>query len=104
MERRNRKPLNFPVRILLALIAGFAVAMAYMALRIYFGYSYAYGAQAPACTVTALGIDIYHIVRTADGYAGSGIGPNMGVVCGICMAAAALLAALIGKLRRRAGR
>lgn len=68
------------VKIILSLIIGFAVAMALMAVSIYFGYSKAYDIESAGYTVKLFGISIYQLTKAGSEYTGAAIGPNMGVL------------------------
>ena len=87
--------------ILLALVIGFAAAMVLMSVRIYFGYCDAYCTGVEKYTVRLLGISIYELTRTETGYASASIGPNMGVICGICMVISLAVERVFHQLRRR---
>lgn len=88
-------------KIILALVIGFAAAMILMSVFIYFGYSSAYSTDAEQYTVKILGISIYELTRSGDKYIGSPVGPNMGIICGICMAVSFAAEEIIYKIRRK---
>ena len=74
------------IKILIALIVGFALAMLLMSVAIYFGYTNAYSTDVNTLTVKILGIPIYELTKSGTEYIGKSIGVYMGAVCGICMA------------------
>lgn len=92
MKRRTKR--------ILALAAGFAIAMILMSIAIYFGYTGAYRTGGALFTVRLCGLPIYDLTWTGDAYAGASRGPYMGLVCGVCMIAA-LAAELIAERVRR---
>lgn len=102
MAARRRPPLRTLLRVALALIIGFAGAMAYMAFVIWIGYRQAYSGGSGAA-VQAFGIQIYDIVRAGESYAGSARGPAMGLVCGIGMAVAVIIEELLRRVRQVRG-
>lgn len=87
--------------IILTLIIGFAIAMILMSVLIYFGYCEAYRTDANQYTVSIWGISIYKLIKVETGYSAAAIGPNMGIVCGICMAVSFIAGRIIHKLRSR---
>lgn len=87
-------------KTIIALFSGFAFAMILMALVIYFGYTHAYSANVDASTVSILGLPIYELTRSGTRYAGSAIGINMGIVCGVCMLIALILTGVISKFKK----
>lgn len=66
------------VKILIALVVGFAVAMLLMSVVIYFGYTNAYSTDVNALTVKILGIPIYELTKSGTKYVGKSIGIYMG--------------------------
>lgn len=54
------------IKILIALIVGFALAMLLMSVAIYFGYTNAYSTDVNTLTVKILGIPIYELTRGAQ--------------------------------------
>lgn len=88
-------------KIILALLIGFAAAMILMSVFIYFGYSSAYSTNAEQYTVKIFGISIYELTRSGDKYTGSSFGPNMGIICSICMAVSFAAEEIINKIRRK---
>ena len=74
------------IKILIALIVGFALAMLLMSVAIYFGYTNAYSTDVNTLTVKILGIPIYELTKSGTEYIGKSIEVYMGAVCGICMA------------------
>ncbi|MBS6397783.1 MAG: LlsX family protein [Clostridiales bacterium] len=73
------------VKIMAALVLGFAVAMIWMSVAIYFGYTDAYNTGIEALTVKILGIPVYELTKSGTEYVGKSTGIYMGFVCGICM-------------------
>lgn len=74
------------IKILIALIVGFALAMLLMSVAIYFGYTNAYSTDVNTLTVKILGIPIYELTKSGTEYIGKSIEVYMGAVRGICMA------------------
>ena len=66
------------VKILIALIVGFALAMLLMSVAIYFGFTNAYSANVNALTVKILGMPIYELTKSGTEYIGKSIGIYMG--------------------------
>lgn len=93
MKRRTKR--------ILALIAGFAAAMILMSVAIYFGYTSAYRTGGALFTVRLCGLPIYDLMWTGDAYAGASRGPCMGLVCGVCMAAALVIELIAERVRRK---
>ena len=89
------------IKILIALIVGFALAMLLMSVAIYFGFTNAYSTDVNALTVKILGISIYELTKTGTEYISKAIGINMGAVCGICMALCVISEEIISKARRK---
>lgn len=75
--------------------------MLLMSVFIYFGYSSAYSTDAEQYTVRLFGISIYELTRSENKYIGSPIGPNMGIICGICMAVSLAVEEVIHKMRHK---
>lgn len=86
------------VKMVLALIIGFAIAMILMSVTIYFGYSNAYRFDVAQYTVKLLGISIYELTRVGTEYVGAAIGIHMGIICGICMTISFAIEIMIRKL------
>lgn len=86
------------IKILIALIVGFALAMLLMSVAIYFGYTNAYSTDVNTLTVKILGIPIYELTKSGTEYIGKSIGVYMGAVCGICMALSVIAEELIGNV------
>ena len=82
------------VKILIALIVGFALAM-------HFGFTNAYSANVNALTVKILGMPIYELTKSGTEYIGKSIGIYMGAVCGICMVLSVIVEELISKIRHK---
>lgn len=78
----NKKNLR---GLLLALLLGFALAMAAMAVAIYFGYTDAYRLGTDSHTVSLFGLRIYELTKGKDAYTGAAVGTNMGIFCIVCM-------------------
>ena len=89
------------IKILLALIVGFALAMLLMSVAIYFGFTNAYSTDVNALTVKILGIPIYELTKSGTEYICKSIGIHMGAVCGICMALSVIAEELISKARHK---
>lgn len=89
------------IKILIALVVGFAVAMLLMSVVIYFGYTNAYSTDVNALTVKILGIPIYELTKSGTKYVGKSIGIYMGAVCGICMLLSVVVEELISKARHK---
>lgn len=83
------------LRVLIAVGAGFGIAMLIMTMAIYFGYTHAYASGGALYDVRILGIKIYELALDGEKYSGVSIGENMGIFCGICMAAAVIVEELI---------
>lgn len=88
-------------KILIALIAGFVLAMLLMSVAIYFGYTNAYSTYVNILIVKILGIPIYELTKSGTEYIGKSIGVYMGVVCGICMVLSVIIEELISKARHK---
>lgn len=71
------------LKIAVPILTGFIIAMALMAIMIYFGYTEAYASNVEALTVKMAGIPIYELAKTGAEYKGTALGPNMGIICGI---------------------
>lgn len=84
--------------IILSLVIGFVIAMILMSIFIYFGYSSAYNTGVEQYTVKLFGISIYKLTRFETEYLGEAIGPNMGIICVICMAVSFVTEELIRRL------
>jgi len=96
----GRKSMKKKVKILIALIVGFALAMLLMSVAIYFGFTNAYSTNVNALTVKILGVPIYELTKSGTEYIGKSIGIYMGAVCGICMALSVIVEELISKIRQ----
>lgn len=66
------------ITILIALIAGSALAMLLMSVAIYFGFTNAYSINVNALTVKIAGIPIYELTKSGTEYAGKSIGIQEG--------------------------
>ena len=80
---------------MIAIAAGFGLAMAAMAVVIYFGYTDAYATGADSLNVSLFGLDIYTLTKAGEQYNGASIGQNMGIVCAVYIAAAVFLEQII---------
>lgn len=89
------------VKILLALVIGFAVAMLAMTTAIFFGYTEAYDTEAETLLVRLFGIPIYRLVKSGSKYVGESQGTWMGLVCGSCMALAVAIEEIIGRIKKK---
>ena len=89
------------IKILIALIVGFALAMLLMSVAIYFGYTNAYSTDVNTLTVKILGIPIYELTKSGTENIGKSIGVYMGAVFGICMAISVIAEELISKARHK---
>ena len=97
----EEKYMKKKIKILIALIVGFALAMLLMSVAIYFGYTNAYSTDVNTLTVKILGIPIYELTKSGTEYIGKSIGVYMGAVCGICMAISVIAEELISKARHK---
>lgn len=89
------------IKILIALIVGFVLAMLLMSDAIYFGFTNAYSTNVNALTVKILGIPIYELAKSGTEYIGKSIGIYMGAVCGIFMALSVIAEELISRARHK---
>lgn len=80
MENK-KKQLKTPVRLLIFLTIGFAIAMIFMTIAIYFGYNNAYSSLGNSYSVNLFGLEIYTLTKVGDEYAGTSIEMNMGILC-----------------------
>lgn len=92
--KRKRNIIAF----IIAIVAGFALAMLAMAVVIYFGYTDAYASGTDSLNVSLLGLDIYTLTKAGEQYNGASIGQNMGIIC----AGYAVVAVLIEQIIIRA--
>ena len=79
------------IALIIAIVAGFALAMLAMSVAIYFGYTEAYAGSAESLNVSLFGLDIYTLTKAGEQYNGSSIGQNMGIICAGFMAVAVLM-------------
>ncbi len=93
--------MNKKIKIIIALVTGFVIAMMLMGVAIYFGYTKAYSIHVDALTVRILGIPIYELTKAGSEYAGKTMGTYMGIFCGICMILAFSIEEIISKIRCR---
>ena len=89
------------IKLLLTLVAGFAVAMLIMGIFIYFGYTKAYETDVELFTVKILGLPIYQLTKTGSSYVGESQGIYMGIFCGICMVGTIAVEKMGTALRKR---
>ena len=97
----GRKSMKKKIKILIALIVGFTLAMLLMSVAIYFGFTNAYSTNVNALTVKILGVPIYELTKSGTEYIGKSLGIYMGAVCGICMALCVIVEELISKIRHK---
>lgn len=83
------------ISLIIAIAAGFGLAMAAMAVVIYFGYTEAYATGADSLNVSLFGLDIYTLTKAGEQYNGASIGQNMGIICAVYIAAAVFLEQII---------
>lgn len=83
------------ISLIIAIAAGFGLAMAAMAVVIYFGYTDAYATGADSLNVSLFGLDIYTLTKAGEQYNGASIGQNMGIICAVYIAAAVFLEQII---------
>lgn len=88
------------VKLILALVIGFVIAMIIMSIAIYFGFTSAYSTGVESFTVRILGIPIYELAKTGTEYTGASNGICMGMFCGICMSIAVAIEIIIERMRR----
>lgn len=87
------------IKIVVALIIGFIIAMILMSVVIYFGYTNAYRTNLDTLTVKILGIPIYELIKSGTEYVGKTKGIYMGTVCCICMLLSVTIGELISKVK-----
>lgn len=87
----NMKHKKNIIALIIAIVAGFALAMLAMSVAIYFGYTEAYAGSAESLNVSLFGLDIYTLTKAGEQYNGSSIGQNMGIICAGFMAVAVLM-------------
>lgn len=90
--------MNKKIKIIIALILGFVIAMILMGLTIYFAYCQAYSTNIGALTVRVFGIPIYELTRTGTSYIGKSY---MGVLCLIFMLIGLLVEEIISKIKSK---
>ena len=83
------------IALMIAIAAGFGLAMAAMAVVIYFGYTDAYATGAESLNVSLFGLDIYTLTKAGEQYNGASIGQNMGIVCAGFTAVAVVIEQII---------
>lgn len=88
------------IKIIVALVAGFVIAMILMSIVIYFGYTEAYNTNVSALTVRILAMPIYELTKAGSEYVGKAMGIYMGIVCGIGMILAVCVEEIISKVRQ----
>lgn len=87
------------IKIVVALIIGFIIAMILMSVVIYFGYTNAYSTNLDTLTVKILGIPIYELIKSGTEYVGKTKGIYMGMVCCICMLLSVTIEELISRVK-----
>lgn len=87
------------IKIVVALIIGFIIAMILMSVVIYFGYTNAYSTNLDTLTVKILGIPIYELIKSGTEYVGKTKGIYMGTVCCICMLLSVTIEELISRVK-----
>lgn len=90
--------MNKKIKIIVALISRFVIAMILMGLTIYFAYCQAYSTNIGALTVRVFGIPIYELTRTGTSYIGKSY---MGVLCLIFMLIGLLVEEIISKIKSK---
>ena len=85
-----------------ALAVGFAMALFFMMIVIYFGYAHAYAIGGNSHEVKIFGLTIYRLIAEADQgkYIGISDGINMGIISACFMAGAVVAAELIHQYRK----
>lgn len=89
------------VKITIALVGGFLVAMLLMTIAIFIGYTQAYNTGIEASIVRLVGIPIYTLTKSGSKYLGQSQGSYMGLVCGICMLLGAAIEEIIGRMKKK---
>ncbi|MEG1166344.1 MAG: LlsX family protein, partial [Oscillospiraceae bacterium] len=74
--KTKRKKLKTPLRIAIFLVIGFALAMLFMTIAIYFGYNNAYNNSVDNYSVNLFGMGIYTLTKAGAEYVGTSIGTN----------------------------
>ena len=83
------------IALIIAIVAGFSLAMLAMSVVIYFGYTDAYASGADSLNVSLFGLDIYTLTKAGEQYNGASIGQNMGIICAGYALAAVLIEQII---------
>jgi hypothetical protein len=96
-----KKIMKKSIKILSALIVGFALGTLVMTVVIYFGYTNAYSTGVNASTVKMLGIPIYELTKSGTKYIGESLVNNMWAIYGIFMVLSVIAEELISKARRK---
>lgn len=89
------------VKITIALVCGFVVAMLLMTIAIFFGYTKAYDTGVEALIVRLFGIPIYTLTKSGSKCVGQSRGVYMGLSCGICMLLGVATEEIIGRAKKR---
>jgi len=93
--------MNKKIKIIIALILGFVIAIIWMGIAIYFAYCQAYSTNIGALTVRVFGIPIYELTRTGTFYVGKAVGKYMGVLCLIFMVIGVFVEEIISKIKSK---
>lgn len=93
VNRMNRK--RNIIALIIAMAAGFGLAMAAMAAVIYFGYTDAYASGTESLNVSLYGLDIYTLTKEGAAYTGASVGQNMGIICAAYVAVTVLIEQII---------
>lgn len=89
------------VKIISALVIGFAVAMLAMTTAIFFGYTKAYATDVEVALIKLIGIPIYKLTKSGSEYVGESQGAFMGLVCGIGMALGVIAEEVIARIKKK---
>lgn len=93
--------MNKKIKIIIALVLGFIIAMILMGICIYFGYTKAYSTKVNALTVKIFKIPIYRIIKDESKYVGKSLGINMGIFCGIFMIISIFIEEIISHIKHK---
>lgn len=100
--RKGERQMNKRLKAIGKVLAGgFAASLFLIMMAIYFGYQHAYAAEVGSHEVKMFGLVIYHLVWNADKgkYIGTAVNTHMGIVSGVCMIAALMIAMAISRYR-----
>ena len=97
----EEKQMKKKIKIVAALVIGFAAAMKLMSVVIYFGCVNAYSTNGDTLTVKVVGIPVYELTKSGTEYIGKTIGIYMGVVFGICMVLSVIVEGIISRVRHK---